>query len=305
MTKRPPTDIGDSVRARLARVARQQGEDFQFVLTRYANERWLYRLGSSRHASRFVLKGAALFSIWMGRPHRATRDIDLLGFGDPDVAHIRELFAELLALDVPEDGVDFERESLTVAPIRGGQEYGGVRAEFLARITSARIRMQVDVGFGDAVTPAARDTEFPCLLDFPAPRLRVYPRETVVAEKLEAMVRLGAANSRMKDFFDIAALAHGFAFEEDSLASAVSATFERRKTSLPTGTPVALTPEFTDDTAKKLQWAGFIRKANVGDAMSLRETGSAIDRFLEVPLAAARRGGLSSGAVWKPGGPWE
>ena len=170
MTKTPPKDIGASVRGRLSHLAHERGEDFQLVLTRYANERLLFRLASSRHGQRFVLKGAALFTLWTGKPHRATRDLDLLGFGDPGVDHVREVFAEVLALAVADDGVRFDLGSLAVGLIREEQEYGGVRVEFLARITNAQVRLQVDVGFGDAITPEASVVEFPPLLDFPAPR---------------------------------------------------------------------------------------------------------------------------------------
>lgn len=303
MTKSAPKDIGASVRARLSRLARERGEDFQLVLTRYANERLLFRLASTRHAQRFVLKGAALFTLWTGKPHRATRDLDLLGFGEPGVDHVREVFAEVLALDVADDGVRFDIGSLSVGLIREEQEYGGVRIELVSRITNAQVRLQVDVGFGDAITPEASVVEFPPLLDFPAPRLRAYPRETVVAEKLEAMVQLGMANSRMKDFYDVAVLARDFDFDGALLARAIRATFERRKTALPTKTPVALTATFTEDAAKKTQWSGFVRKAGVRDGGSLVEAIDAVRAFSEAPLAAAANGTSASG-TWRAGGAW-
>jgi predicted nucleotidyltransferase component of viral defense system len=303
VTKSPPKDIGASVRARLLRVARERGEDFQLVLTRYANERLLFRLASSRHAQRFVLKGAALFTLWTGKPHRATRDLDLLGFGDPGVDHVREVFAEVLALYVADDGVRFDLESITAGLIREEQEYGGVRVELVARITNAKVRLQVDVGFGDAITPEASVVEFPPLLDFPAPRLRAYPRETVVAEKLEAMVQLGMANSRMKDFYDVAVLARDFDFDGALLARAIRATFERRKTTLPRTTPVALTEAFTEDPAKKTQWSGFVRKAGVRDVGTLAETIAAVRAFVEAPLASATDGPPAPG-TWRAGGAW-
>ena len=303
MTKAPPKDIGASVRARLLRLARERGEDFQLVLTRYANERLLFRLASSRHAQRFVLKGAALFTLWTGKPHRATRDLDLLGFGEPGVDHVREVFADVLALDVPDDGVRYDVGSLAVGLIREEQEYGGVRVELVARITNAQVRLQVDVGFGDAITPEASVVEFPPLLDFPAPRLRAYPRETVVAEKLEAMVQLGMANSRMKDFYDVAVLARDFDFDGALLARAIRATFERRKTPLPTTTPVALAAAFAEDSTKKAQWSGFVRKAGVDDAGSLAEAIAAVRAFAEAPLAAAANGTPAPG-TWRAGGAW-
>lgn len=303
MTKRPFKDVGTSVRARLLRVAHERGEDFQFLLTRYANERLLFRLASSAHSSRFVLKGAALFTVWTGKPHRATRDLDLLGFSEPGVGSGRKTFAEVLTLDVAADGVQFDLDSLRVGLIREEQEYGGVRVEVIARIATAEVRLRVDVGFGDAITPEAKVVDVPALLDFPAPRLRAYPRETVVAEKLDAMVQLGMANSRMKDFYDVAVLARDFDFESDVLIRAIRATFERRKTPLPTILPVALTTTFAEDPTKKTQWSGFVRKAGIRDVGSLAETLAAVVAFIEQPLMGAARG-VFDGAHWRAAGPW-
>lgn len=169
MTKRPLKDVGTSVRARLLRIAHERGEDFQLLLTRYANERLLFRLASSKHSSRFVLKGAALFTVWTGKPHRATRDLDLLGFGDPGMDNVRAALTEVLTLDVADDGVRFDLGSLSVGLIREEQEYGGVRVEVIARVTAAQVRLQVDVGFGDAITPEATVVEFQRCLTSPLP----------------------------------------------------------------------------------------------------------------------------------------
>jgi predicted nucleotidyltransferase component of viral defense system len=305
VTKTQPKDVGASVRARLQRLARERREDFQLLLTRYANERLLFRLAASSHNSHFVLKGAALFTLWTGTPHRTTRDLDFLGFGALTRTTCERSGRRVLALDVPDDGVQFDHHSLSVNPIREGQAYGGIRAEMTARVTTARIRLQVDVGFGDVITPAPSVVEFPTLLDFPAARLRAYPRETVVAEKLEAMVQLGMANSRMKDFFDIALLARDFDFDAELLAQAIRATFERRKTALPETTPVALTSAFADDREKQAQWSGFVRKAAVDDAGSLTQTIAAVKAFVEAPLAAAARKTPPAAKQWRPGGPWE
>ena len=296
-------DIGASVRARLMKLARVQGDDFQAVLTRYANERLLFRLASSPHANRFVLKGASLFTLWTGKPHRATRDLDFLGFGDSGVDQMHKVFAEVLALEVPDDGVRFDTDTLVAELIREEQEYGGVRVGLVARVTNARVRLLVDVGFGDAITPTATMVDFPAMLDFPAPRLQAYPRETVVAEKLEAMMQLGMANSRMKDFYDIAVLARNFDFDLDLLSQAIRATFERRKTPLPAGLPVALTATFAEDPAKKTQWSGFMRKAGVNDAGSLGTTVAAVAAFAERPLLAAANG-TSCSVTWNAPGPW-
>lgn len=298
-----PTDIGASVRDRLLRLARDRGEDFQLVLLRYANERLLYRLAKSKHGSRFVLKGAALFTLWTGTPHRATRDLDLLGFGEATESHILAVFKDVLATLVEDDGVRFDASTLEVGQIREGQEYGGIRAEILARIASAQVRLQVDIGFGDAITPAAVEIEFPALLDFQAPRLHAYPRETVVAEKMEAMVQLGMANSRMKDFYDVALLSRIFEFDGEILARAIRATFDRRKTPIPAALPVALTSEFAEDASKKGQWSGFVRKSGAQDAGTLADVIASIVMFVELPLRSAASGEAIAGH-WPAGGPW-
>lgn len=301
---RPLKDIGASVRARLAQRALSRGDDFQLVLTRYVNERLLYRLATSRHADRFVLKGAALFTLWAGQPHRATRDIDLLGFGDSGEEHIREVFVEVLRDARADDGVTFDVEGLAVGPIRDDQEYGGVRVTTAAKLAGAQVRVQIDIGFGDAITPGAEPHDFPTLLDFPAPRLRAYPRETVVAEKLEAMVQLGMANSRMKDFFDIVVLSQQFTFDGALLARAIRATFERRRTPLPSGLPVALTPAFANDATKRTQWNAFVRKSGVtGAPPDLASATAPLVTFLSRPLEIAVSGDAWAGR-WTGGGPW-
>lgn len=203
--------------------------------------------------------------VWQGNPHRATRDLDLLGHGSPDPDSVRAVLSEVFETDVEDDGVAFDVDSLAVGPIRDNQEYGGIRATSVARLGSARIRVQIDVGFGDAITPTAEPTDVPTMLDLPAPRLRVYPRETVVAEKVEAMCQLGLANSRMKDFYDLAVLARTFEFDGRILIKAVRTTFSRRGTPLPEVEPVALTAIFHDDAAKRRQWRAFLKKAQGTD----------------------------------------
>lgn len=303
MTKTKPKDIAASVRARLLRLARERGEDFQLVLTRYANERLLFRLAASTHASRFVLKGATLFALWTGAPHRATRDVDLLGLGNQSEAYLQEVFSEVLKLDVDDDGIVFDLDSLAVGPIREDQTYGGLRVEVIARLTAAQVRLQVDVGFGDAITPEAAIVELPSLLDLPTAKMRAYPRETVVAEKVEAMVQLGMANSRMKDFYDLIVLSRQFEFESELLVRAIIATFKRRKTPLPAGLPVALTRAFADDKMKQAQWAGFVRKSGIAEAGTLLEAVEVITAFAAQPLAAAHDHATFL-ARWLPGGPW-
>lgn len=303
MTDPPPKDTGASVRRRLLELSRERGEDFQLLLTRYANERLLFRLSVSPYACQFVLKGAALFTLWSGAPHRMTRDLDLLGYGDLEGEHIRRVFDSLLTMTVPDDGVRFNPSTVAVVPIREDQAYGGLRVELTANVTTARVRLQVDIGFGDVIIPAPSMVEFPSLLEFPAPRMLAYPRETVIAEKIEAMVRFGIANSRMKDFYDIAVLAKDFDFDGALLAHAIQATFERRKTMLPTVVPVALTTEFAEDPTKRLQWSGFVRKAGLKEAPGLAETISIVRAFVEDPLIAAATGNFSP-LNWRAGKSW-
>lgn len=303
MSRKKPANIAASVNARLKRLARERGDDVQLVLTRYANERLLYRLAQSPHANNFILKGAALFTVWTGRPHRATRDVDLLGFGDASEARLLEVFADVLALDVPDDGVIFDLPSMTATTIREEQSYGGIRIVFAAHVASARLQLQVDIGFGDAITPQSAVVDFPTLLEFPAPRLRAYPRETVVAEKLEAMVQLSIDNSRMKDFYDVAVLSRDFDFDGTLLCQAIRATFERRGTPIPTTTPIALTSAFAEDQTKLKQWSGFVKRAGVTDMGSLAEAVQAGTLFLAEPLRAIAHSEQFA-SRWPAAGPW-
>lgn len=297
MTKDQPRNLAASVRSRLLALAKSRGEDFTFVLTRYGLERLLYRLGSSSYAGDFVLKGAMLFPLWSGSPHRSTKDLDLLGFGSPDVGRLVRVFRDVVAIPVP-DGIEFLPETVKAAPIREDGIYDGVRVTVGARLAVAKIHLQVDVGFGDAVSPAPRETSYPTMLDVPAPVLRAYPREAVVAEKLHAMVDLGLANSRMKDFFDLWFLATNFSFEGEALGESVRSTFARRETAIPEETPVALTSEFAGDQQKQIQWAAFVAKSRLADpSPDLAEVVAVLYRFLWPILAALNRGG-SPGTQW-------
>jgi len=277
-------NIGASVRARLLQFSKAKGQTFELVLTRFAFERLLYRLSRSRYADRFVLKGAMLMMSWFVDPHRGTRDLDLLGFGDPDPEKMLGAFRDILA-GQGDDGVAFDPSTLRVDRIREEQEYGGLRLRTTASISGARINLSIDIGFGDALEPGAEILDYPSILGFPAPRLRAYARETVVAEKFQAMVALGRANSRMKDFYDIWILSRSFEFTDDRLARAIAATFARRVTRIPTGLPDALTPAFAADEQKQRQWNAFVEDVaqNPGGLVNVV---SDIAQFL-MPHAAA------------------
>jgi predicted nucleotidyltransferase component of viral defense system len=255
--RKPPRNIGASVRARLLNLAKQRNQPFDLLLTRYTLERLLYRLSSSKYRERFVLKGAMLMTNWVDDPYRPTRDLDLLGFGDSDPDAIIGVFHEICALKA-DDAVVFDIGGLTVDRIRDEAEYGGLRIKTTAIVDGAKVRVLVDIGFGDAIEPGLTEVELPVLLDQPAPRLRGYPYETVIAEKFQAMVRLGRANSRMKDFYDIWILAQSCEFDGDRLARAILATFARRTTEIPAEPPDALTQAFAQDKTKQQQWTAFL-----------------------------------------------
>jgi predicted nucleotidyltransferase component of viral defense system len=299
-----PRNVAASVRQRLLNLARDRGEDFGLVLTRYALERLMYRLSVSEHQEQFVLKGAMLFALWGGESHRPTRDLDLLGRGKVDTRRLEQVFRDVIGVKVKDDGLMFLAEMVRGERIREEEEYEGVRVHLEARLSAARIKVQVDVGFGDVMTPAPREEEYPVLLDFPAPRLQVYPRETVVAEKFEAMVKLGIANTRMKDFYDLWVMARNFEFKGALLGRAIGATFERRGTALPSEVPLALSDEFSGDPGKKTQWAAFLRRlGHEAGGTPLAEVVEALNNFL-VPLIIAAGSAEAFDRAWPPGGPW-
>lgn len=253
-------DLAASVRARLLQIAKAEQTDFNAVLVRYALERFLYRLGQSAHAQHFVLKGAMLFNLWYAMPHRPTRDVDLLGFGASDLASIAQAFREIVSVSSP-DGMVFDATSVVVDEIRKSAGYEGARVLVSAELARARCKVQVDIGFGDAVTPGPVDAHYPVLLpDLPAPQVRTYPVYTVVAEKLHAMVLLGMTNSRVKDYLDLSVLLEREALNPATLAEAIAATFARRGTALPVDTPMGLSDEFANDASRQALWAAFLKK---------------------------------------------
>jgi predicted nucleotidyltransferase component of viral defense system len=281
-----PKNIAASVRARLLNLARATSQPFDVLLTRFAHERLLYRLGRSPYRDRFVLKGAMLLTTWLRESVRGTRDLEFLGFGDPNDQHILGIFREVLAVE-SEDGVEFDVDGLRVNPIREELEYGGLRLRGAASIAGARIAIVVDIGFGDSIEPGLETIDYPALLDLPAARLRAYAPETVVAEKFQAMIALGRANSRMKDFYDIWILTRTFDFAEERLARAIASTFARRQTAVPAELPDALTTAFAQDPLKRRQWAAFV--THLDDVpKELQNVTSELTAFLMNAAAAAR-----------------
>jgi predicted nucleotidyltransferase component of viral defense system len=292
VTRRVTTNVAASVRQRLYNLAKERDEDFNFVLGRFVAERMLFRLSVSEHANSFVLKGALLFLLWSDRPYRPTRDVDLLGYGESSVGALENIFRDVCRVPVVEDGLVFDAVSVQGAGIREDQEYEGVRITLTARLGNARVPLQIDIGFGDAITPGVEAVEFPLLLTtptLPAAKLKAYPRETVIAEKVEAMVSLGMANSRMKDFYDLFTLAQNFPFDGTVLVRAVQNTFERRATPLPDAAPIALTVEFSTDAAKTSQWRNFLKRVSSHTAgPDLATVIDHLSRFLLPVLTAAK-----------------
>ncbi|AZG06566.1 nucleotidyl transferase AbiEii/AbiGii toxin family protein [Pigmentiphaga sp. H8] len=249
-----------SVRARLLNKARVNRQDFNLLLGRYALERILYRLSRSTYRGHFLLKGSLLFDLWFDMPHRPTHDADLLGFTQAEVPHLIKVFQEICAIAC-DDGVLFQPGTVRAAKIRKEANYAGIRVNLLGLLDGARCPVQIDIGFGDAVVPGPEEAQYPVILDeMPAPQLHVYPQYTVIAEKLEAIVSLGMGNTRMKDYFDLWVLVQHAEIDGAILTQAVHATFGRRGTPIPGGTPLGLADEFAQDRRKRQQWEAFLRK---------------------------------------------
>jgi predicted nucleotidyltransferase component of viral defense system len=296
-------NIAASVRAKLKNKAKERQVEFQNLLVRFGNERLLYRLSISAYQNSFLLKGAALFAIWMGEPHRPTKDMDLLGFGKNDIPTLENIFREICRID-GEDGLVFIAESIKGAEIRAEKIYQGVRITLSASLDGARIPLQVDIGFGDAVTPPAQTETIETILDLPKPTLRIYPKETVIAEKFEAIVKLGIGNSRMKDFWDVRFLIKNFSFEGVILQKAIKATFANRETVVPTSPPIALTEIFTKNVDVIADWAAFIKRNKITSDADLESVIESLRGFFE-PIMEAESKNIAFDKNWTVADGWQ
>lgn len=296
----PKQNLPASVRQKLLNLSEKRKEPFDLLLVRYGIERLLYRLSQSRQAEKFLLKGAMLFALWDEKAHRPTRDADLLSFGSVELKAIKEVFREIVQTPVPDDGLVFEGDSIQAEAIREDNAYGGIRVRLRAKLIKTKIPIQVDLGFGDVVTPGPDKVVFPTLLDFPAPKIRAYPIYTVVAEKFEAMVKLGNANTRMKDFYDLWFLSRRFDFDGATLHKAIHATFARRKTEISDGLPHPLTDAFAKDEARQTLWAMFLRRNELAESpKQFAEVVAALRRFIEPVCHASNKASL-----WRPSVGW-
>lgn len=257
--KKRVTDFGKSVRARLLAIANREHIQLEYLLLRYAIERFLYRLGESPYANQFVLKGASVFAVWLGPFCRVTRDVDVEALGDATPSTLIRLFKEICTVDYPEDGVTFDLDSFTSEEIKKEDKYPGSRLRFLAFVGGARVSLQFDIGVGDSIYPHAENIHYPTLLPHAAPTLKAYPRYTVVAEKFSTMLLRGMLNSRVKDYYDIWLLSESFEFDGQILHEAITRTFIRRQVDIPSTFPDSLSSVFATEPKRATQWKSFIR----------------------------------------------
>lgn len=304
MSAREADGRAESIRQRLRKALRARGEDVTLGLQRYVVERFLYRLGRSPYRERFVLKGATLFAIW-GTAYRPTRDIDFTGYGSSNPPDVIAAFREICNTEDDVDQLVFDTDSITAEPIRDGSEYDGLRLRIRARLGGSDIALQIDIGFGNAIVPGPEEMEYRTLLGDPPPRILVYPPESVVAEKLNAMVLLGERNSRYKDFYDLHAMASAFQFDRNTLVRAVRATFERRATPIDTALPVSLTASFYANGERLTQWRAYVSRSGLdGAPTDFQQVGDLLTRFLQPVWQGLGAPGESAGD-WPPGGPWQ
>jgi len=297
--------LAHSIHTRLVARSKELGIEAQLLLERYALHRWLYRLSQSVHADRFLLKGAQLMLVWIGETARATRDADLLGFGDLSDGELLRIITDVCTQSVTDDGMEYLVDSIQIASIREGTAYGGRRIHLYARLGNARLRLQIDVGIGDAVTPGPEWVELPQMLDLPAPKLRAYRPETSIAEKLETIVSRGLINSRLKDYFDVYVLSEHEAFDGTVLSQAIRDTFQRRETPIPVELPLGLTKQFINEPGKSVQWQSFLNKVDDSFAPgSLEVIVDALAAFLW-PILRSITDGVLDDHHWLPGGPWK
>lgn len=299
-------NLSKSVHQRLLNKAKETVRPFNELLQYFAMERFLYRLSNSKYSDRFVLKGALMFVLWdiPGMTARPTRDIDLLGIIDNDPDSMKIIFSDICSTKVEDDGVEFDSNDISLTPITEEADYNGLRVRINGNLGNARIALQIDIGFGDVVFPEAVKLKYPSILDFPSPEIKGYSVESVIAEKLQAMIKLGIINSRMKDFHDIKVLSDVFSFDGQRLSDSIQSTFNNRNTEIPPE-PVFLQNSFRADSQKQIQWNAFIRKTGFKDySSSFNDTIVIIEGFIK-PLLTSIIENKPFSYEWEPRGPWK
>jgi hypothetical protein len=303
MRQKNPTNTAASVHQRIINLARVQNSEANLLFTRYGLERFLYRLSQSPHADSFVLKGAMLFFVWTGTASRPTRDLALLAHFPPDAGEIRRVFHDICLTKVDDDGLRFETPAMEIEATQGLRLFGGFRVNIPASLGKVRLQIRIDLGFGDVVTPVPKRITYPTLLDLPAPRLAAYHMETVIAEKTEAIVKLGATNTRTKDYFDLLALSRNFPFKGSNPVSSLAATFHARNTPIPMDDPPGLADDFATDGASSTRWHSFLRRNSLADEATWPEALTAVRTFVLPPLRAVGQA-KEFKHEWPIGGPW-
>jgi len=303
VTSKAVKDTAASVHNLLLNKARESSLPFNELLQHFANERFIYRLSKSPHSDRFVLKGALMLAVWAGPASRPTMDIDLLGRIDNDLQRIMTAMKDACRAEVQADGMFFDAETVIASRITEGAEYEGVRVRIQGSLGNAQVSMQIDIAFGDVVVPGPSKVEYPVVLDFPSPELDGYSMESTIAEKFQAMVKLGVLNSRMKDFYDIWLLSRMFDFKGEVLATALERTFERRSTPI-SASPAVFDPSFTQDRDKIAQWQGFIRMTKLANAPAAFEEVITDTRVFLDPVIASLSTRQAFRGIWAAAGPW-
>jgi predicted nucleotidyltransferase component of viral defense system len=304
MSNKNVKNLPASIRQRLLNMAHEQNVEFGLLLTSYVIERLLYRLASSAHSERFVLKGAMLLQVWGGEIYRPTRDLDLLAFGSPELAEMTDVFRDICQVECPADGLHFLEDTIRAEEIRENQSYDGIRVRIEVQLAGAKIPVRIDVGFGDVVIPDPTISRFPTILEMPVPHLRMYSMESVIAEKFEAMVSIGAVNSRMKDYLDIYMFASNRSFDGRVISDAIKSTFERRGTPFPRGVPDALTEEFANSNDKRIQWDSFVKRIGLRSTFIDLDVVAELLRGFLMPPASAVAKGNEFDFQWTPDGHW-
>lgn len=304
MTRDEIRNMPASVLARLLGLAKKTGDDYQTLLVAYASERFLFRLGASALRDRFILKGAMLLRAWSEHPYRATRDLDLLRLGNGSAEAIRRDVEAVCATPVAPDGLEFDLPSMQLEQIRAEDEYAGTRITMRVYCDNVRIPMRIDIGVGDTVFPPPTVQHYSTLLAMPRPEVMAYAKESVIAEKLEAMVVLGDRNSRIKDFFDLWYLARSFGFDRATLARAIRTTFSRRSTPMPGDDPIGLTDTYWENPIRAPQVRAFARRSGIEASPETGKEILAVIRPFLLPVIDDVRSGTSTGGMWPPGGPW-
>ena len=297
-------NIEASVRGKLQDKARKTNRPFAEVLQYYGMERFLYRFSQSKFAEAFILKGALMFTVWDVPQRRTTVDIDFLARFDNQIEKIEQVIKDICAVNASADGLIFDAKTVKGQRIKENADYEGVRVNFLGFLDKSKIPMQIDIAFGDVIIPEPSEVDYPTLLDFPAPHLKGYTLESVVAEKFEAMIKLGILNSRMKDFYDVWLMTRQFNFEGKNLAAAIKATFGNRETPLPSGKLLFAAGIYVDESVQATMWKAFLKKNPINSAPdSFKGVVVAIEKFLGKPVAAITSGKEFS-SNWNVPGPW-